>query len=126
VLKPGGFLFMTVPTMSPLRKIKSKLGMYPGWNNDSTEIENFYQFALDPNMIISNFENNGFKLIQKKSYDGFKGLKDEVGFLRIVLQLIYDSNFLPNKVIRKAIDLTMVKFSSHMTLFVFKKNKINL
>jgi len=121
VLKPGGILFMTVPTMSFMRKFKSKLGLYPKWNNNPVEIDNFYQFALDPNLIITNFENNGFKLIEKKPYDGFKGFKDEVGFLRGVLQPIYDSSFILNKIFRKIIDLLTVKFSSHMTLFIFKK-----
>ena len=31
VLKPGGFLFMTVPAMSPLRQLKARLGRYPSF-----------------------------------------------------------------------------------------------
>ena len=121
VLKPSGILLMTVPTMSPLRKFKAKFSFYPIWKDEQEKIEQFYQFALDPVAIIKNYESNGFKLLAKKPYDGFKGLKDEISFIKTPLQYIYDSNFILSKIIRKIIGILTERFSSHMTLFIFKK-----
>ncbi len=101
VLKPNGILLMTVSTMSPLRQMKSNFNLYPAWEGEKKKIAEFYQFALDPIVIIKNFESNGFELLTKKPYDGFKGLKDEIKIIKKPLQYIYDSNFILNKIIKK-------------------------
>jgi ubiquinone/menaquinone biosynthesis C-methylase UbiE len=121
VLKPEGILFMTVPTMSPLRQFKAKRGLYANWQANQEEITQFYQFALDPVTIVRKFESNGFKLLEQKPVSGYKGLKDEIIFIKKSLQYIYDSNHLPAKVIRKVIGELTKWFSYHMTFFVFKK-----
>lgn len=121
VLNTGGFLFMTVPTMSPLRKMKAKLKGYPKWEENDEQLSRFYQFALDPQLIIDTFESNGFQLVSIKPFDGVKGLKDEVSVLRKPLQYLYNSDYILNKIIRKIIGKIVERFSSHMTLFIFRK-----
>jgi len=45
VLKPKGYLFLTFPYMSPLRKFRANLGLYRilDFNNKSKN-DDFYQF----------------------------------------------------------------------------------
>lgn len=122
VIKHDGLLFLTVPTMSKLRKYKATKGKYPIWKDENALIDDFYQFALDLDRVIKDIEALGFSLIEQNPYDGFKGLKDEVSFLKPPLQYIYDSQNIIIKVFRKSIDVLIKRYTSHMTLFVFKKN----
>lgn len=122
VLNIGGVLFLTVPSMSWIRKMKAKFNMYPLWNNNKSKRENFYQFALDPNIVIKDFEDLGFELLSVKPYDGFKGLKDEVVLLKPVMQYMYNSNNFIVRIVKRGIDTLIKPFSSHMTLFILRKN----
>ncbi|MBI2868951.1 MAG: class I SAM-dependent methyltransferase [Chloroflexi bacterium] len=89
VLCPGGYAFVSFPNMSPLRKIKARLGRYPELNGGE-EPEHFYQFILDTADVVDSFRTAGFRLVAKKPLDGLKGVKDEVAFLKPALQRLYD------------------------------------
>ena len=121
VIKPGGFLFLTVPSMSLLRRIKAKLDYYPIWEEDDTLKSNFYQFAIDVENIKIDFEKNGFVLLKHKPIDGFKGFKDEVFFMRKTLQKIYSSNLILFKILRRASGVLLSPFSNHISLYIFKR-----
>lgn len=123
VIKPGGYLFISFPHFSLLRKIKSKLGMYPIFNENEINKENFYQFALNNKSVSKNISDHGFKLVKKIHYSGTKGLKDEVSVLKPMLQKIYDSNNIIMKVLNYGLSLLLAKsrFSSHSILLVFRK-----
>lgn len=88
VLKPGGVAFVTVPSVSPIRKAKIFLNKYPEFDG---QYKNFYQFVLNPANIIKSFEFHGFDLLATKPRGGFKGLKDESELLRVPMQRVYDS-----------------------------------
>ena len=121
VLKKEGYLFLTVPVMSPLRKVKAKLRKYVEYE-DSEEIrENFYQFAFDPQRVINDLKSADFKLIDVKPYDGIKGLKDEVLMLKPFLQPLYDSAAFPACLLKKVLDFIFRRFANHMSLFIMRK-----
>jgi len=115
ILKPGGYLFVTFPHMSRLRKIKARRGKYLIWKNSESEIEKFYQFALNSNKVITDLE--------KQHLSGLKGLKDEVRFLKKILQKIYDSRTFFGLTLSKIISIVFGKFSSHSILLVLQKRK---
>jgi SAM-dependent methyltransferase len=87
VLINGGYLFLSFPYMSPLRRLKAKLCLYDDFKGEGKE--NFYQFALDPGIVIKDFEAVGFKLLDKKPASGSKGIKDEVSMFKPLLQKLY-------------------------------------
>lgn len=120
ILKKDGFLFVTFPHMSKLRKMKANRNKYPVWENDSELIKQFYQFALDEEQIISKFNENGFTLIKKQHLDGVKGLKDESKRLKKILQKIYNSKSFFSKIVAKIISVLFNPFSSHSILLVLK------
>jgi len=122
VLRPGGYLFLTFPCLSRLRKLKARLKKYPAFNDNNFNIENFYQFALDPELVQKDFEKLGFELIKKQPLDGIKGLKDEVSFLKHPLQKMYDSKLFPIKIICFSISKLISPFCNHSILLIFKKN----
>jgi len=121
VLKQGGYLFLTFPTMNYLRNTKARFGIYENLT-PQTEVENFYQYCLDSDGTIEYFESLGMKLVKKSYMDGYKGLKDESPeFLRKYLQLIYDSNHLFAKIVKYAITKTMSWYCGHSCLIIFRK-----
>ncbi len=120
ILKKKGYVFITFPSMNILRKIKVKLGLYSIY--DDQDKENFYQFALDPDQVISRFKNLDFELISKKRNNGFKGLKDESPkFLKLILQRIYDSDLMVSKLFSVLISKTTSFFCGHSIILVLKK-----
>lgn len=123
VLKKGGYLFITFPYFSPLRKLKAKLGMYTKFDERKFNQENFYQFALDANKVIKDFENENFVLIKKRPITGLKGLKDEIKLLNKPLQYIYNNKSFFFQVLGYFISYISSRLSGHAILLVFKNNK---
>ena len=114
---------MLVPTMSPLRKYFTKKGKYPLWEHENQDVDNFYQYALDANKISIDFEDAGFKLLEMRPYGGLKGFKDEMNFLKPVLQKIFDNKNIFVKAIKILLDFALQPFAAHTTLFVFQKDE---
>jgi len=120
VLKPGGYLFLTFPYMSPLRKLKAYLGRYPLL--DSTfDPALFYEFMLDKSVIINELNQQGFTCVQTLPYDALKGLKDEVNFGQSFFQRLYKSRSKPAQAIRFLFTLFLGRLTGHMILLVCKK-----
>lgn len=119
VIRGGGYLFLTMPIMSPLRRLKARLNMYP----ELSEVPagRFYQYAYSPEAIISAAKANGFDLVSTRLLDGVKGLKDEVPILRPALQWLYGSNNLMARIVRRAIDVGCRGVSGHVGYFVLRR-----
>jgi SAM-dependent methyltransferase len=122
VLKPGGYLFLAFPYMSPLRKLKARIGCYKRFDKKFSK-NNFYQFILPPDKVISKVKKVGFKLLLKHPYDAAKGLKDEIYLCRIVFQRIYQSENIFSKGIRFLTSFFFSRVAGHMILLVFQKNE---
>jgi len=123
VVKPGGYLFITFPHMSSLRKLKARKNKYPDWKGEKKDIENFYQFALDDKQVINDLKNLGFQLIKKQHLAGIKGLKDEVKAVKKPLQKVFDSRSFIGMATAKIISMIFNKYSSHSILLVLQKKK---
>jgi len=123
VVKKGGYVFLTFPYLSPLRKFKAKLGLYKKYENSNCDMKNFYQFALDATTVRDDFERCGFILKYAKQFDGLKGFKDEISIVKPILQKLYDYNgrsSLVNK-LRSLLTNLLAKFSAHMILMIFER-----
>ncbi len=125
VLKPEGYLFLTVPVMSTLRKAKVRLKKYLEYKESEEMRDSFYQFAFDPNDVINDLENRGFKLVDVKPCDGIKGLKDEVLILKPFLQYLYDKKNRVSSLVRGILDIVFRRFANHICLFVMQKVETN-
>mgnify|MGYP000966813578 CR=1 FL=1 len=75
VLKPGGFLFVTFPHMSRLRRFRGRKGAYPVWP-EGAATDNFYQFMLDEYQVITDADQ--FELVERRPFDGVGGLRVEL------------------------------------------------
>lgn len=122
VIKQGGFLFLSFPYMSPLRKLKAALGLYGSREGEQAE-GGFYQFAIEKNGVISYFEKFGFSLVRTYPHSSVKGLKDEVSLLKPWLQHLYDysgNNRMIN-FLKSYLSIALAPVTSHCILLVLKK-----
>jgi len=121
VIKPNGYLFLTFPYMSPLRRLKAKLNFYKIFQNYSDN--NFYEFIFDNNQVKKRVEKYGFSFCLKYPFDATKGLKDEIFLLKPFLQKVYNSRNIIAKGVKLLCAILFSKIASHMVLLVFRKDE---
>ncbi|TAL50338.1 class I SAM-dependent methyltransferase [Patescibacteria group bacterium] len=121
VLKPGGILFLSFPVMSPLRKLKARLGLYQPMQASASR-ETFYEFMLDQKLVTQQLAEQGFALVETYLYDALKGLKDELPLLHIPLQKLYKSKLFVTRGLRFSLTFLVGRWTGHMALLVFRKN----
>ncbi len=118
VTRIGGYAFVTVPSLSPLRKMKAEMGRYPIFCGDYT---NFYQFVYAPSFLVKEFKKHGYDLAAAKPRGGLKGFKDEVVFLSKPLQMLFDNPSKLAKALKLLLEIVLNPISYHTRLYVFKK-----
>lgn len=122
VLKPGGYLIVTIPYFSPLRRLKAVLGLFKSYKSNAKP-ENFYQFFLNHKKVMKKIEHIGFKPVEVIPYNEILGLKNEFPSLSAVLcKVQYDESFL-YKTINKLFALILTKITAHSIMFIFRKNQ---
>lgn len=120
ILKPGGFLFLSFPVMSPLRKLKARLGLYPRLDSSSVH-DPFYEFVLDADEVARSVEPLGFQLVHREAYDALKGVKDEFSIGKAAFQRLYQARNPVARIFRFAFTILFARLTGHMALLVFKK-----
>jgi SAM-dependent methyltransferase len=121
VLTLGGILFMTVPTMSWIRKFKAMTGKYPEYLESEAFIKTFYQFALDSKGVVKNFRDRGFELLGIKNIDGFYGMSNEIGSFKPLFQFLHEKKTLPRELLIKMFESFGNIFANHLTLYIMRK-----
>ena len=126
VIKPGGYAFVAVPIMSPLRRLKVHLGLYEtnvNINYNNADGVSFYQFVFSSKKLINDFYKTGFKKISSISLSGIKGLGDEIPILKSSLRRIssWRKKNLAGKCFVKALDMLLSLSTGHMRLFIFQR-----
>jgi len=122
ILNSGGYLLLTFPCLSILRKMKIRRNSYKLWKSSQTLEANFYQFAFSGENVHKVFRDLGFELILRKPISGLKGLKDEIGIssLKRLLQKVYDSTILPGRVLAYGLDFVLSPFTGHCQMMVLR------
>lgn len=119
ITKASGYLAISFPQMSLLRKWKSRFGFYR--RKLSATQKDFYQFALDPKMVATDLKDR-YHLSLKEIiyYDAIKGLKDEIAPLRPFLRKLYNyrgpSRFW--RKLRSRLDRLAKPWASHMAMLI--------
>lgn len=123
VIKPGGYLFLTFPQMSILRRIKAYLGKYPSFEETESNRLNFYQFALDYKLVMADLKKKGFQIVFHKALDGMGGLKREANSPRFsrFFRSLERSRSLSLKIVRLFLDIVFAPVSGHTILLVLRK-----
>jgi SAM-dependent methyltransferase len=123
VIKPGGFLFLTFPCMSPLRRLLATLRHYEPLSSEE-EPPGFYQFALDPVRVVSDFVSLGFTSRYERGMSGLLGIKDELIWAGAPLRALsgYNGRQFAIRALRGAIERIGPAFgTAHSVVFVLQK-----
>ena len=120
-IRKNGFLFISFPYLSPLRKLKICVGGYRERSTYQLETQqnSFYQFVLNWKAVLQDLQQYGFILKEVLPWDGVKGLKDELTWFKPLLQPMYDGKKFGR--IRPYFDKLFVPFASHCMLLVMQK-----
>jgi ubiquinone/menaquinone biosynthesis C-methylase UbiE len=125
VLNEGGFLFLTFPTLSPLRQFKWRLGFYSKLPDIKFSKEDgpqgFYQFFLSHREVCSKLDEIGFDVIDHYFDNVQSGIKQELPRVYRVLSFILRMApaFVRNKAIALAEEFAF--FLGHLSVIVAKK-----
>lgn len=113
VVRPGGFLFLTFPAMSPLRRCKAALGRYRGWSAQQMQDHRprFYQFALRERQVVDRLAaRHGFRLVASTRRGGMRGLKEELPWLHALL-----------KPLRRSAERWAAPLAGHSAVLILKR-----
>lgn len=115
VIRPGGYLFLTVPALSGLRKFKADIGLFPAAGSDARTAEAFFQYAYSAREIEENFEKRGFTLLRRRNWGVYKGAIDEVPGARLAMSALC-------RLSEPLTERLLGRLFSHMFLFIFRKD----
>ncbi len=121
VVRPGGYLFLTFPAMSWLRRMKARAGLYPRWPGTAAELDRFYQFALPADAVAADFAASGFELVRRTSSLGVTGLCEELGAGGRWLGARLAGRRRPVRVARAAFDTVARPLAFHLRVLVFHR-----
>jgi SAM-dependent methyltransferase len=122
VVRPGGYLFLTFPAMSPLRRTKAAVGLYPHWSSEPAELDRFYQFALSHEEIAADFEKHGFRLERQRAYLGVSGLCEESGRVGRYLERALAGRGRLRRIARAVLDTAIRGLTYHVRLLVLRRH----
>jgi len=125
VIKDYGYLFCSFPYMSPLRRLKARLGLYPV-REFFSEPKGFYQFALSEREVIEKMSEYGFNFLKAYPSSGVKGILGECGVVSDALERLYYYNgtSLLIRGLRRCCDIGLtILGSAHIILLVFQRKQ---
>ncbi len=121
-IKKGGYLFLSFPYMSPLRKLKATLGRYEECQSNDA-VSEFYEYFLNSEMVIASLQKTGFEMVKKYPLNAIKGIKDEITIARPLLQKLHDytGGNLIVKIVKRVISIILSPVAGHSLLLVMRK-----
>jgi len=124
VLRPGGYLFLTFPYMSPVRIVRGRVGLFARWRPGMSH-DGFYQFALDSASVIDHFHRIGFRLVKSMPFDFINGSEDLAPMAKPVLRSLFGrtQGGLCVKVLRKTVAWALSPLACHCQLLVLNKTR---
>lgn len=122
VLRPGGWLFLSHPQMSPLRRMKAALGRYPVCR-DTAAPDGFYQFALPGDQTVAAVTGCGFEYVARRPLFGDYGLGEDVAPLKPAIRALgaYRGRNPLVRAVRGGLNRLCLGFSAHSVLLIFKR-----
>ncbi|WP_447759741.1 class I SAM-dependent methyltransferase [Sphingopyxis panaciterrae] len=118
-LRPGGYLFLTVPIISPLKALKIRKGAYPPPRPEDRD--QFFQFAFRPDFVAKRISEHGFSLLRSYGRSGGMGITEDAPKLARAFMLRKNARSLPARLWWRLADKLVTPFSQHTRFFLFQK-----
>jgi SAM-dependent methyltransferase len=122
VLRPGGTLFLTFPSISPLNRLGIRRGAYPAFVEGAEQRAAFWQFGLASDTVAQDFARAGFDLVHQEGRGGMIGVREEIGALGRALHYVEThQGFLPFRALFVLGNLLLSPFAYHIRFLVLRK-----
>ncbi len=122
VLRPGGTLFLTFPSISPLNRAGIRRGAYPEFRDGPEQRATFWQFGFSSGTIAADFARAGFELVHQEGRGGMIGVREEVlGLSRAMYYVETHQQFLPFRALYVLGNLLLSPFAYHIRFMVLRK-----
>lgn len=119
VLRSGGYLFLTVPSISPLKRLKLRFGRYRTFTPADRDC--FFQFAFRKEEVVRRITGRGFRLLRSFGRSGSLGLSEDlVPLARFVLPSL-SNTALWARLWWRLMDKVLTPFCYHTRYFLFQK-----
>lgn len=119
VLECGGFLFLTVPSISPLKRLKWKLSKYPVV--EESDMKRFFQYGLSENEVIRGVSGLGYEYLGGYGRSGALGLYEDAPLLAKTLGLRLESEAIFFRILWRLWDTVLTPLTFHTRFYLFQK-----
>ncbi|MCC7546821.1 MAG: class I SAM-dependent methyltransferase [Burkholderiales bacterium] len=122
VLKTGGYLFLTYPSMSPLRRFKAKCRVYRTLPAFQHEPADFYQFLLDDKDVLTKLTACNFQVERISRIQSASGIKQELALVWKVSQILNIA--MPNRLVERVesgTDSLLAGVVGHLSIVAARK-----
>lgn len=124
VLRDQGFLFLTFPCMSPLRKLKVAMGLYPRWAGGEVEPDGFYQFMLPLEEVHAALEKAGFQVVESSIIQAASGAKQEFAVLWKLADVLAKLTGKGNALYSPRVERGLGRYIGHIALIAAQLKKV--
>ncbi len=122
VVRPGGVLFLTFPSISPLNRFGIWRGAYPPFVDSDEQRAVFWQFAFPSAAVASVFVRAGFELLHEEGRGGMIGLREEMGGMGRALHYVEThQEFPPFRAFFVAGNLLLSPLAYHIRFLVLRR-----
>lgn len=122
VVRPGGVLFLTFPSISPLNRFGIWRGAYPPFADSNEQRAAFWQFAFPSATVARVFARAGFELLHEEGRGGMIGLREEMGGMGRALHYVEThQEFPPFRAFFVAGNLLLSPFMYHIRFLVLRR-----
>lgn len=121
-LKPGGYLFLSVPSLNVTKRRRLARASYPVFQDSDAASgrSRFWQYYFSDDEVIAKFAALGFALKLSNRQGAYYGLKNDFPALRPVLQLVEDRSKLLSRLLIRSLNFLFNRWLYHTTIFVFR------
>lgn len=119
IIKNDGYLFLTVPSISPLKRLKINFKQYKNIND--ANLDNFFQYSFSQQETINKISKMGFKFIKSSGISGAFGFSEDLPLLSRAICINPNKTGKLSKVLWRASDFLLTSFSFHTAYFIFQK-----
>ena len=116
MIRSGGYLFLSYPSINRFRQARAAAGRYSLLAEGRHDMSHFYQYALDPQAVQAKFER-----LEHRGESSLKGLAEDS---RLASHAQHFLQKLPSRfgaAISMAMDLAIGKYAGHSCLLVFRR-----
>lgn len=119
-LRPGGYLFLSVPTLNATKRRRLASARYATFQADASGRSQFWQYYFSDDEVIEKFAALGFTLEMKSREGAYYGIKNDFRSIQPLLQFIEDKSKPLSRLVIRSCNILFNRWLFHTSIFVFR------